>query len=226
MSSLFSVPWLVLSFLVFLGCLIWAATSTNWQSLKQSTTGQHLFFGSVLALCCLWQIRAGIKPGLEVHFLGITAASLIMGWPLGILTASLALSSGIVFGWIPWSEFGLQGLIQVIVPAYTTWCGYQLAQRTLPPNPFIYLMVCGFFVGAVSMAAMVAAKALCLGLADIYSFEVIYHNYVRYLVLMMFPEGFVNGIILGAFFLISPHWIATFNEDVFFHDDDPDQPSS
>jgi uncharacterized membrane protein len=218
MNSSYSISWLILSGALYGAWILWVLCNISWQNIRQDTTAQHLFFGSIFALSCLWQIRGGIKPGLEVHFLGVTAAVLFMGWPLGILAATGALISATGFGWMPWSELGLQGFLQVGLPAGVTWCGYRLSQRYLPPNPFIYLMVCAFFVAGFAMGALVLAKAATLWIANIYSWDIIYHNYVRYLVLMMFPEAFLNGAIMGAFFLISPHWIATFDEDVFFHD--------
>lgn len=221
MNSSYPLSWLLLSGVAYSGCLVWMLFRVNWQVFKKESIAQHLFYGSIFTLSCLWQIRGGIKPGLDVHFLGVTAAVLFMGWPLGIMAATGALLVSTFIGWLPWQELGIQGLLQIILPALVSWLGYQLAERTLPPNPFVYLMVCAFFVAGFAMAAVVLAKSAVLWFSDIYSWDVIYHNYVRYLLLLMFPEAFLNGAIIGTVFLVSPHWIATFNEDVFFNDDDP-----
>ena len=43
-----------------------------------------------LVLAILWRIKAGILPGLELHILGVTAVTLILGWRLAIFASSLA----------------------------------------------------------------------------------------------------------------------------------------
>ena len=53
--------------------------------------------------------------------------------------------------------------------------------------------------------------ALILGFDGVHSWSKIYHEYVLYLPLIMFPEGLLNGIIMTGMMVFYPDWIRTFN---------------
>ncbi|PIQ40183.1 MAG: hypothetical protein COW58_07390, partial [Thalassolituus sp. CG17_big_fil_post_rev_8_21_14_2_50_53_8] len=56
--------------------LIPALLSYNWQALLTLRGAQHFFFGSVVVLALLWNMQAGILPGLSFHLMGVTAITL------------------------------------------------------------------------------------------------------------------------------------------------------
>jgi len=54
---------------------------------------QHFTFFLIIALFFLWSARAGVKEGLNIHFLGLTGLTLIYGWRVAfILTIPLAIA--------------------------------------------------------------------------------------------------------------------------------------
>ena len=63
---------------------------------------------------------------------------------------------------------------------------------------------------------VVVATSLMLGLLDIYSWENVYENYFMYLPLMLFPEAFVNGMIIGGVIATKPELLSSFNVDEYF----------
>src|SRR5690625_6717665 len=70
----------------------------------------------VLMIVFLWTLKTGIQPGLDVHFLGLTAVTLMLGWRLCIVVAPIALLSLTIFGVYPWHVFGVNLFLGMIVP--------------------------------------------------------------------------------------------------------------
>ena len=77
-STLLPPAWYWLSLLVSGGLLAWSAYSAPWARLRQNSFS-HAWLGSIVALFALWQIRAGIEPGLGFHLLGASASTLMFG---------------------------------------------------------------------------------------------------------------------------------------------------
>src|SRR5690625_7166646 len=61
----------------------------------------------VLMLIFLWTLKTGIQPGLDVHFLGLTAVTLMLGWRLCIVVAPFALLSLTIFVVYSCLDFGV-----------------------------------------------------------------------------------------------------------------------
>ena len=90
-ENLLSTTQWVITFLLFAVILLAAVRSVDWGKLRQDTSLQHTFFGAAVALGFLWQLRAGISPGLSIHVFGITLVTLMLGWGLAVLAGLLAL---------------------------------------------------------------------------------------------------------------------------------------
>ena len=92
---------------VLAAVLGWAIWSAPWQVLRMPNI-LHLFLAACVLVLAFWQIKAGIRPGLNLHILGATLLTLLFG---------------------PW--FALLGLMLVLLLA-TAWDGgwqrdYQLS---------------------------------------------------------------------------------------------------
>src|SRR5690625_5480574 len=89
----------------------------------------------VLMLIFLWTLKTGIQPGLDVHFLGLTAVTLMLGWRLCIVLAPIALLSLTIFGVYPWHDFVVNLFLGRIVSICCTLmfvlgkCSYCLRHR-------------------------------------------------------------------------------------------------
>lgn len=84
---------LTLGWLGYLPLLAWAASRTRWVELVSDSRRQHLLFGTVFGLFALWLVRRDFDTGVSYHFLGMTAVTLLLDWPLAILVVFLP-SSG------------------------------------------------------------------------------------------------------------------------------------
>ena len=188
----------------------------RWQALQENRTAQHLFYGSVVVLVMLWMARAGILPGLEFHVLGLTAATLMMGWRLALIAAALMQIGLVLLGTNHWADFGYHLLIENALPIAFTWQFYSLVYKRLPHNPFIYILVAGFLNAGFTHAFLDVVQSLSYAAAGDYPIAKIWHDYLRYLPLMMFPEGVVNGMFIAGMVAFHTEWLSTFNEDSYF----------
>ena len=218
-AGLLPVWFLVVCGFLALVCVATALLCANWAVFRQNQSVQHFFFAVCVGLGVLWSIRAGISAGLGVHFLGMVAATLLMGWPLALLAGLLGLL-GITVGGLEAPEaLGVNVLFCVALPTASAHLINVAVQKYLPPNPFVYIFLGGFFNGAVSIVLVACATALMLGLLEVYPWQKVYHDYFRYLPLMLFPEAFLNGMVIAGLVGTVPHWLSTFDVDRYFNDE-------
>ena len=203
---------------LFVLVLLLALWRLPWAVLLGNRRQQHLFFGSTVALTLLWTLRAGISPGLGIHFLGITTLTLMFGWDLAVLSASLALLGVTWVGLESWQAFGFNGLCTILLPAMVSLGILRLVEARLAKNFFIYLFCCAFIGAGLAVAAGGVAAALLLWGLDVYPWERIQQEYLILLPLIMFPEGLLNGILMTGMMVFYPDWIRTFNARLYIDD--------
>lgn len=177
---------------------------------------QHLVFGSAAALTVLWWFRTGIYDGLEVHFLWMSAASMVLGWRWAIFSATIALIVMAAIGAEDWRDIGVVGLFGCALPALTTFAIYAYSYHKLPKNFFIYVFVCGFFAGAIGITLKMVGLAGLYWLDGSYSWRILQDNYLVLIPLLLFPEGLLNGMTLSLMAMYKPDWVATFYDKQYF----------
>ena len=72
----------------------WAEKSVRlpWVELFSDLRRQHLLFGTMLGLFLLWLVRRDFDSGLSYHFIGMTAVTLLLDWPLAVLAGLVAMN--------------------------------------------------------------------------------------------------------------------------------------
>lgn len=207
-----------LAWLVYLAILAFLLRSVPGQTLKQDKKVQHLLFGSAASLFVLWLFRAGIYTGLNVHFLWLTALTLVLGYRGALLSASLALLGITIIGKESWSMFGINGLLGLYLPISLSYLIYSLSFHKLPRHFFIYIFVCAFLPGAL----MIALKMLAIGgyywLDGIHDWTVIKDNYLILIPLLLFPEAMLNGMTMTLLVMYKPAWVYTFYDKFYLND--------
>jgi uncharacterized membrane protein len=98
------------------------------------------------------------------------------------------------------------------LPVAVTWATLRLAERRLPPNFFVYVFVVAFFGAALSLLAAGLAGALVLTLGAGRPAELVFGDYVPYLVYLAFGEATLNGMALTLLVVYRPHWVASFDD--------------
>lgn len=207
--NILSTPLLFVTGVMFLAILLLAARSADWQRLKADQAIQHTLFGTALALGLLWQIRAGLSPGLSIHIFAMTAVTLMLGWQLAVFAGLLALVFVVVTGREPWPLFAANGLITVMVPALVSHLIMTWERRRGFRNFFAYIFFCGFFGAAISVAVAGCTMVLMLWLSATYAWDALVHEYLRYLPLIMLPEAFINGTIVTGLMVFHPERLLT-----------------
>lgn len=208
--------WWLLNF-VALGATGWALLTYNWRALLDCRPAQHLFFGSIVVISLFWHMRAGVLPGLEFHILALTASTLMMGWRLALLAAALAQLVLVFTGRLMVADLGMVVALQVSLPVAFTYGFYLLVYRRLVHNPFVYILVAGFLNAGFTHAFSDLVTSGFYWLGGLYDGGRLWYDYLRYLPLMMFPEGVVNGMFISGMVVFHTRWLSTFDEDSYFN---------
>src|SRR5690606_25705907 len=135
--SLLTTTQIVLSLLLYAGVLLWALARISWVELVADSRRQHLLFGSVFVLFVLWLLRKEFDNGLTFHFLGLTAITLMLDWPLAVLGASV--------------------LLCILLPVLVPMAMSRLLERFRPPTLFLYIFIAGFFAAALAAVTTMLA---------------------------------------------------------------------
>lgn len=176
---------------------------------------QHLVFGASVSLFVLWLFRTGIYEGLNVHFLWLTALTLLLGFRWALISGLIALFGVTAIGSESWSMFGINGLLAVTAPITVTYFIYNFSFHKLPRHFFIYVFVCSFFTGALIMAIKMSLIGSYYYLDDIHSWEVVRDNYLMLIPLMLFSEAMLNGMTMTLLVIYKPTWVYTFYDKYY-----------
>lgn len=217
-AGLLSHQWLWTAHMLFALVLVCALWRLPWTVLLGNRRLQHLFYGTTVGLMLLWTMRAGISPGLGIHFLGMTTLTLMFGWDLAVLSATLALIGMTLVGHESWEAFSVNGLCSIVLPAWTSYAILRVVEAKFPKNFFVYLFLCAFLGAAVAAAVSGLSTALLLWFDGVYDWSRINREYVILLPLIMLPEGLLNGIVMTAMMVFYPDWIRTFNARAYIDD--------
>ncbi len=210
-NLLSTTQWLI-TLVLFLIILVRALRTIDWQAVRRDNTLQHTFFGAAVVLGFLWQLRAGLSPGLSIHVFGITVITLMLGWALAVLAGLLALVITVITGREPLLMFAANGLITVMIPALVSH-GIMLWERHKNfKNFFAYIFVCGFFGAGIAVAAAGIVMCLLLWSSGVYDLSELVHEYLRYLPLFMIPEGFANGAFVTGLMVFHPDRLTTLDQ--------------
>lgn len=176
---------------------------------------QHLVFGSAACVFILWMIRTGIYDGLTVHFLWLSALPLLLGFRWAIFSATLALLGVTLFGKESIEMLGVNFLLGVLAPIALTYGIYSLTFHKLPRHIFIYIFLCAFIPGALTIGLKMLALSGYFYLDGLYTWQVIENNYLVLSTLMLFPEAMFNGMTITLLIIYKPEWVYTFYDKLY-----------
>lgn len=200
------IGWLLYGPLIALA--IW---KTPWIELFSDNRRQHLLFGTVIALCALWLMRRDFPVGLSVHFIGMTAVTLLLGWPLAILAGLFAQLVIVAFGKPELLAVGINGLLLVVLPVLIAESAARLVERFQPENLFVYIFCSCFFPAALTALLCCAAGFLLLLGNGLFVFPPWMEEFYGVVLMVIFPEAFINGTVITALVVYQPEWLETFN---------------
>lgn len=204
----------ILFSLLYLLIMAFVGFYTPWYRLRYSQF-RHVFFGAIIGLMVLWNVDAGAVPGLNFHFLGIMLVTLMFRWQYAIWLLSLANFSEIFTGQIDLQVFPMNAVLFAVVPVYMSNLIYKLVDRRLPNHFFIYVYGAGFFGSALIAFFVILETSLFLSMMDVYSWNILIHDYLRYSPMMMFAEGFITGMLITLLVVFKPEWVLTFSDQKY-----------
>lgn len=200
-----------------LSCVAGAALTAHWPALRAASERQHVLLGGLLALLFLWMLTLQVTEGVWMHLLGVTSLTLIVGWRFTMLGATLVL---IGYLWLQHQSVmaaPLSWLFSVLVPATTTRALAHVLRRHGFRNLFVYLLGAGFGGGLLSVlvAALLALPIFWMIERSDWIARAI-ENW-PFIFLLMFPEGFINGMLVTAFTVFYPDVVKTFDDDYYLN---------
>ncbi|WP_027672844.1 energy-coupling factor ABC transporter permease [Rheinheimera baltica] len=202
--------WQMAGFLLTVALMLYHYPREFFPKLKQETDYQHLVLASAVALSLFWSIQAGIKEGLNLHFLLVTTLVLSHGWRIAIWICLLPTVLLVGFGKLPWQDSGLFMLISIILPALFSYLLFLASYRYLSRHLFVYIFVAGFIAAALTIVLQISLTSLWFGLEGRYSWTEIIDNYWQLALLIWFPEALLNGSAITLMAIYRPHWLRTF----------------
>ncbi|MCB1775799.1 MAG: energy-coupling factor ABC transporter permease [Candidatus Competibacteraceae bacterium] len=204
--------------LLFFANFIWLAIGIHavrvapWRALLTSPKLQHVFMGASIALFLIWIFEVGVRPALGFHLLGVTVYTLMFGWSLGVIGASLImLAVTVMHG--DWAALAMNALLLGVLPVSVSYGVYVLVDRYLPHHLFIYIFLCAFFNAMLAAGVTVLALVTLLVATETYTFARISREYLPFLPLYLFPEGLINGMVITVLIGLRPDWLKTYDDE-------------
>lgn len=210
-AQLLSPASLVIGWLIYLSVVLWAIWRSPWVELFTDSRRQHLLFGTVFGLFLLWLLRRDFDSGVSYHFIGLTAVTLLLDWPLAIVGALVAQLGLVLLGRQDLAALGVNGTLLILLPVLVTEACAILVERAQPRNPFVYIFCSGFFAAALAALLCLLSSLALLWFDERFAMPEWLEDFIGYLWLIIFPEAFINGTVISALVVFCPEWLETFN---------------
>ena len=210
-ASLFSTGWHVFASVLALIVLYQAILKAPWKRLGK-TTQLNLLLGFSVGLALVWSMKAGVKPGLNLHMLGAMATTLTLGPRLAIIALSLSLTGITLNGSIEWQAWPINFLLMVALPVGIAHSIFRLIERRLPAHFFIFIFVAGFAGSALTVMLQGVFSSLAMVLSGAYGAGFLLDEYLPYFLLLGFAEGWLSGALITVMVVYRPEWVVAFDD--------------
>jgi uncharacterized membrane protein len=157
---------------------------------------------AIVTLPMLWSMSPGLPGGVGFQLLGMTTVYLIFGWQLALVAGSIA---GLVLLTVgTWQAVALPVnlALVVLVPVAVTMAVLASANRLRRTNLFVYMLGVGFLGSMLALMASLWAGTMLLDPS-------LDHALVM---LLTFPEGFLNGALISALTVFYPDIVRTYDD--------------
>jgi uncharacterized membrane protein len=206
-----ATTWAVAGWVLAMVVLSAAALRAPWRSFLTGEVS-HVVPAGILALSLLWSLRASIGAGYAFHLLGTAAFALTVGAPLALLGGAAVVGIVGYARGAPLMNAGLVWLASVAVPVAVATGVLAVAERRLPANFFVYVFAVCFFGAGVAFGAGGLASALVAVVAGGRPADVVFGEYVPYLLYLGFGEATLSGMWMTLAVVYRPRWVATFDD--------------
>jgi uncharacterized membrane protein len=199
------------------GCAV-SAWYAPWSALREVPVRQHLLLGGIFACVVLWLLSVHIIDNLWLHFLGVTALVTLLGLRFSLLVGAVAtLVYALLIDQSP-AGVPVAWLTSVAAPALVSRALVYKVRRLRSNNLFLYLLGVGFGGGILAMLATVLFALGMLLLCDQQAWVNDALQNWPLILLVLFPEGFINGMLVTTLTVFYPHLVKTFDEQHYLGD--------
>ncbi len=210
-DGLLDGTWTIVAWVLFVPLAILALRRAPWRVLGDSGR-LNFWLGLIVSLILLWNMKAGVKPGLSLHLLGAGVMALCFGWALAFVGLCLVLAGATLNGVAGWEAFAANALLMAGVGVAVSRLIHRAAERFLPRHLFVYVFINGFFGSALAAVAVGLGASLLLALAGVYDVEYLTGEYLPYFLLLGFSEGWLSGMVMTLLVVYRPDWVSTFED--------------
>jgi len=210
-ADLFSDAWAWGAFVPLALVWLWCVRTAPWKRLADS--GQlNVWLGTIVVLMLFWSMKAGVKPGLNLHLLGATAFTLMFGRQLAIIGLSGVMAAITLNGAAGWDSYALNVLVMAVFPCVAAHVLLRIVERYLPPNFFCYVFCAAFFGAGIAVVSTGLLAVLLLWVSGIYQAEMLFNDYLPYFAMLGFAESWLNGAAITLMVIYYPHWVGSFDD--------------
>ncbi|PLX64346.1 energy-coupling factor ABC transporter permease [Vibrio diabolicus] len=212
LGSLVVILWIVLAY-----CLPdWK--KVVWPKLEKEKAFQHLVFATLFFFSILWATQAGVKEGLQIHFLALTTLTMMYGWRMAFLISIPAMLVNHLLHDVSLLQLPTSLVLSALLPIFISYLVFLLSYHYLPRNIFVFIFVAGFFNGAITGSLHLLINSFYHLSVGHYDWETIQHNYFIFVPLLAFPEGLLNGMSLAVLTVFKPEWLRVFSDRDYIYD--------
>lgn len=213
-SELIPASWHWFFSLLMVLSLFAALVKFPFLSVRSVPFRQHLILGSSIFLFALWWVRIPLEDGtLQLHIIGMTSIVMMLGWAPAMFSATIAIILSTFMGKHAWIDLPMAFFFAVLIPVAVTQIALRIVTMIPMNNMFIYMLGGGFLGGICVRLTLGLVFVLITSLAGD---QMMLHDtgelYLPYILILAFPEGVVNGMLVTMTTVWFPHWMRSFNE--------------
>ena len=197
--------------------LLFIASRVPWQRLIEQKR-LHIWILTIFFLSLIWNLRASLDSGVNIHLLGTTLMALMFGWRLGVLAMSLVCIAACLWGNISLDNLGMAIIINAFFSITVCYFIFLLVEACLPRNVYIYLFVSSFFGAALTFILTGSLSALVLGFFQVYEWNYLFNMYLPFYYLLSFAEAFTTCGLITLLIVYYPQWVYSFRDERYLND--------
>lgn len=210
-DNLLGDGWYWAAWAVWVPLFVRSVWRSPWRRLADSTQ-LNVWLGMIVVLTLVWSLKAGVKPGLDLHMLGAMLFTLSFGPHLAFVGLCLVAAGITLNGAADLFPFAANALMTAGIGVGLSQLCYRVFSRIFPRHFFVYIFANGFFGAALTIIGVGLCSTLLLTVAGAYQFEYLMGEYLPYFLLLAFSEAWLSGMVITLFVVYRPDWVGTFED--------------
>lgn len=216
-DTLWGEFWYWMAWAIWIPVFALSVLRAPWTRLKDQEV-LNLWLAFVALLPLVWSLKAGVRPGLNLHLLGATVLTLCVGPHLAFIGLSIVTLAITINGDAGLLAYAVNALLLGGVSVWISHTLHRLISGFLPKHFFIFVFAGGFLGSALTILGVGTAASLLLATLGSYELEYLLTEYLPYFLLLAFAEAWISGMLLTLFVIYRPKWVVTFVDSIYLVD--------